>query len=262
MDNKLKKIFKYWDNNAKIHKTSPAASWGDINMINLEIEAVSQFIRQGDAVLDAGCANGYSTLQFLEKKPCFVKAFDYSPNMILAAKENLAACKRESCKIKTDFYKADILNIPEKDETFDVSITTRVLINLPSWHLQKKAIDQMIRVTKPGGKILFSEAFSSSLRKINKLRRLFGLSELKAPAFNNYLKESLLEAYLAKKRLKFRIIRFSSVYYIGSRLMREFYFGKSKIPSYQNPVNDFFFELERTSDVGDFGIQKLYLVEK
>ncbi len=257
--NKTKKIHEYWENNARTHGTSHEASWGDINMVNLEIENISKYIKAGDRVLDAGCANGYSTFHYLERKPASIRAFDYSSEMIARVKKGL---KKNKINCEVGFYEADICDIPEKDGYFDVSITTRVLINLPSWHLQKKAMDEMFRVTKPGGSILFSEAFTGGLKNINKLRKIFNLEPLAIHSFNKYLDEKTMERYLKNKKAKYEVINFSSIYYIGSRVIREMYLDGGEKQSFKHFINDFFFDLEKKRNKLDFGIQKLYVIRK
>jgi ubiquinone/menaquinone biosynthesis C-methylase UbiE len=179
--------------------------------------------------------------------------------MIAFAKKEL---KKNKSNPEVIFYEADICNIPEKDGYFDVSITTRVLINLPSWQLQEKAIDEMFRVTKSGGLILFSEAFLGGLKNINKLRKLFDLAPLTIHSFNKYLDEKLMEKYLKGKRVRYEIINFSSIYYIGSRVIREIYPDKGEKQSFKHFINDFFFDLEKKKNKLDFGIQKLFVIRK
>lgn len=79
MEDRLKDIFEYWESNAEEFGDSHEVSWGDINMINLEIETISKYIPDGSNILDAGCANGYSTLNYLSRKPVSITGFDYSP---------------------------------------------------------------------------------------------------------------------------------------------------------------------------------------
>lgn len=255
------KIYQYWEDNAKTFGASHEASWGDTNMVNLEIGTIKNYIKKDDKVLDAGCANGYSTFHYLEKQPVEIKGFDYSPAMIAAADKEISA-KKVSGPIS--FYQADICDIPEKDNYFDVSITTRVLINLPTWKLQQKAMDEIYRVTKPGGLILLSEAFVEGLVKINKLRKLFDLAPLKMPFFNKYLKEKQIVDYFReqKKISSFELVNFSSLYYIGSRVIREIYLDKGEKSSFKHFINDFFFKLEKEKDRSDFGIQKLCVIKK
>jgi SAM-dependent methyltransferase len=256
---KTQDIFNYWEGNAQKFGKSHEASWGDINMMTLERDTIAGYIKSGDKVLDAGCANGFTTLHYLSRKPSLIKAFDYSPTMV---KQANTRAKRAPTKIPLNIYQANILAIPEKDGVFDVAITTRVLINLPTRRLQKKAIEEMFRVTKSGGLVLFSEAFLGGFKRINKARALFDLPPLQMPAFNNYLDESWLGSYLSSKKYKFEFVPFSSLYYLGSRLIREIYMDQGEQASFKHPINDFFYNLEKQKDKFDFGVQKLCVIKK
>lgn len=185
-------IKEYWENQAKQYQDSHSASWGDIYMINLEIQNIGRFISVGDAVFDVGCGNGYSTFQLLDKGVKLIKGIDFSENMIRQAN------KRKSEMNLGDiisFDVGDIRDLKFEDALFDVVYTTRVLINLPSWEEQKKGIDECLRVTKPGGKVLFSEAFWEPLVLLNSLRALKQLSPLVEHDFNRYLKKKWLEDF-------------------------------------------------------------------
>ena len=68
----------YWEKNAQKFQTSHAVSWGDINIINLEINKIASYLKNGDFVLDAGCSNGFSTFEIAKLKDITVRAFDFS----------------------------------------------------------------------------------------------------------------------------------------------------------------------------------------
>ena len=80
-------IKEYWENQAKTHKDSHTASWGDNFMIALEIDAVGAHISSGDRVLDVGCANGYSTFEQLKRRNDIhsIIGVDFAENMIAQA---------------------------------------------------------------------------------------------------------------------------------------------------------------------------------
>ena len=59
-------IKEYWENQGAVHGGSHWASWGDNWMIDLEIDTIGTYIKDGDSVLDIGCANGYATLRQAE----------------------------------------------------------------------------------------------------------------------------------------------------------------------------------------------------
>ena len=252
-------IKKFWEKQGKIFKESHEASWGDNFAIDLEIENISKFINKGDNVLDVGCANGYSTFFYLKKKPLHITGVDFANNMILNA--NIAA-KKLNVESIVKFEVGDIRNLDFPNSTFDVSYTTRVLINLPNWEEQKLGIDELIRVTKEGGRVILSEAFYEPLVLLNSLRQLVQLPPLVEHDFNRYIKKIKLEDYLIKKGYDFECIDMSSIYYLGSRFLRELVTNPGDYKGYSNPINKLFYEIEKEFSGGGFGIQQIYLLYK
>lgn len=254
-------IKEHWDKNARKFKGSYEASWGDIYAINLEIETIGKFIKDGDNVLDVGCANGYSTLsQWNKNKLKSIVGVDYSKNMIEFAKKNQNAFSLQDENIK--FYEGDIRNLQFEDDTFDSVYTTRVLINLSNWEQQKQGISECLRVVKKGGKVILSEAFWEPLVLLNSIRKLANLKSLVEHDFNRYLKQSYLEEYLREINVSFINDDFSSVYYLGSRFLRELVTDIDKYEGYSNPINKQFYDLEKIYSGGGFGIQQAYIITK
>lgn len=252
-------ILDHWNSQAETHKTTHSASWGDIYAINLEIETIGKYIYEGSDVLDAGCANGYSALHHLDKKARSITGVDFSPKMIEQAQENLPA-EKPDCELT--FKVGDIRELPFEDEQFDVVYTTRTLINLPLWKEQIQGIEQCLRVCRKGGKVILSEGFWEPLMLLNAMRALASLPPLVEHDFNRYLKKANLEEYLNSKNIEFEVIDFSSVYYLGSRFVREIVTNPADYPGYSNPINKIFYEIEKEFSGGGFGIQQAYVITK
>lgn len=254
-------IKNYWDNNALIYRGSHEASWGDIYAINLEIETIGKYIKNGDDVLDIGCANGYSSIQqWQNKRLNSLVGIDYSGNMIHYANLNKKQFNLDNANL--NFNVGDIREICYPENTFDVTYTTRVLINLPSWEEQKKAILECIRVTKKGGKVIFSEGFWEPLVLLNAIRKLVNLEPLAEHDFNRYIKQNYLEKFLDDLKLQYKREDFSSVYYLGSRFLRELVTKVDDYEGYSNPINEQFYNLEKVYSGGNFGIQQAYVITK
>lgn len=253
-------IKAYWENQAEVHQASHQASWGDNWMIDLEIETIGRHIAEHDDVLDVGCANGYSTFrQFESRKPRSITGIDFSENMIREAAKKNADQKFGD---KVSFKVGDVRSIQFPDNSFDVVYTTRVIINLPNWEQQVQGIRELLRVARPGGKVVLSEAFWEPLVLLNSLRAIKQLKPLVEHDFNRYLKKSSLEAFLEKEGLSFECEDFSSIYYLGSRFLRELVTDPAAWPGYSNPINRLFFEIEKEFSGGGFGIQQAYILHK
>jgi ubiquinone/menaquinone biosynthesis C-methylase UbiE len=251
-------IKQTWARQAVTHGASHVASWGDIFAINLEIETIGNYIKKGDAVLDVGCANGFSAFNQLKKLPSKIVGVDFVPQMIEHAdREKQLRFANENIT----FEIGDVRTLQFPNHSFDVVYTTRVLINLASWEEQQQGILECLRVTKKGGVIVLSEAFWEPLVKLNALRTLAGLPSLVEHDFNRYLKKSKLSAFLKDQNLTFEIIPFSSLYYLGSRFIRELVEDLKDPENYQNEVNEMFFDLEKKfTNSKDFGIQQAFVI--
>ncbi len=229
----------HWDLQAKKQGANMKASWGDSLAIQLEIDAIGKYINDNDSVLDVGCANGYSLN--LQKGKVRI-GVDISEEMIALAKKKVFDC---------DFFVNDARNLDFPNNAFDVVYTTRCLINLPSWEEQRKAILECMRVAKRV--VIFSEAFYEPWIKLNALREIAGLYPLIENDFNRYLKKKKIEELLGT----FENIDFSSVYYLGSRFIRELVNIKDE--SYENEINKQFWKWQRNYSLPGFGLHQLYV---
>jgi len=131
-------IYEYWEAQGQTHGESHWASWGDNWMIDLEIDTIGKHIKDGDRVLDIGCANGYSTFrQAQSHKQVSITGVDFAPSMVAAAQETKM---QKGFGEDVSFSIGDIRSLQFPSNTFDVAYTTRVLINLSSWEQQISGI--------------------------------------------------------------------------------------------------------------------------
>ena len=213
-------IKEYWESQGQVYGESHWASWGDNWMIDLEIDVIGKRIKDGDRVLDIGCANGYATFRQAEShKLASINGVDFASKMVMAAQKTK---QQKDLGDGINFMVGDVRSFYQlPDNTFDVAYTTRVLINLPTWEQQMQGIVECIRVVKPNGTIVLTEGFWEPLMLLNAMRSLKNLPPLVEHDFNRYLKLSALEVYLRKFGLNYQIEDFSSIYYLGSRFLRE-----------------------------------------
>lgn len=253
-------IKDFWESQAAKFGESHEASWGDNFAIDLEIENIGSFIAEGNSVCDIGCANGFALLRHADDKNLLKSVgIDFSPKMVGHAKAALSKSKHRE---KIEFAVGDVRHLDLESNQFDVVYTTRVLINLPNWNDQMQGIRECIRVAKPGGKIVLSEAFWEPLVKLNSLRTLFGLESLVEHDFNRYLKKKKLQSFLESSGIEYIVKDFSSVYYLGSRLIRDLVTDIDAYPGYSNPINEIFYNIERKFSGGDVGIQQAFIIYK
>lgn len=253
-------IKDYWELQGQTHGESHWASWGDNWMIDLEIDTIGKHIKDGDRVLDIGCANGYATFKQAEShKLASITGVDFATNMVATAQKT-----KQQIGLGDDvsFMEGDVRSLQFPDNTFDVAYTTRVLINLPTWEQQTQGIAECIRVVKPNGTIVLSEGFWEPLMLLNAMRALTNLPPLVEHDFNRYLKLSALEAYMQKFGMNYQIEDFSSIYYLGSRFLRELVTDPAAYPGFTNPINKLFFEIEKQFSGGGMGVQQAVVITK
>lgn len=252
-------VKEHWNQQAEKYGNSYEASWGDVHAIKLETQTIGEYISKGDDVLDVGCANGYATLHHLDKGIRAITGVDFSDKMIQQAKKRRSEITQAS---KVSFEIGDVRNLRFYNDTFDVVYTTRTLINLPTWNEQIQGINECIRVCKAGGTTIFSEAFWEPLVLLNSLRALRQLPPLVEHDFNRYLKKQYLEEYFESQGIRFEVVDFSSIYYLGSRFLRELVTNPDDYPGYSNPINELFYDIEKVYSGGGFGIQQAYVIAK
>lgn len=127
---------------------------------------VRQFIEslpKGSHVLDAGCGNGKNMI-YMEKNGMKTKGIDFSEKLVnVCSQKDLKTCV------------ADIRKIPYPDDYFDHVICIAVLHHLQKEEDRVKAMNEMLRVCKKGGKVMVCIwAVESSKEKLEKRKFVYG----------------------------------------------------------------------------------------
>lgn len=255
-------IRAYWTEQAKAHGQSPAASWSDHRVIEMEIREITGRLADGDRVLDVGCANGFSTIQFGVHKQLDIKGVDFVPEMIEQARLRLAE-SRERPRSRFRFEVGDIVSLGEPTGAYDKAVVIRVVINLGDWDRQRAGLLEAARVVKPGGLLLLSEATVQGWTRLNALRTEWGLAEIPMPAFNTYLDEEKVVEALAPVMDLVEIVNFASTYYVATRVLKPLLIQALALSrSAADPDAEWnrFFSL--APPWGDYGTQKLFVFRK
>jgi hypothetical protein len=99
--------------------------------------------------------------------------------------------------------------------------------------------------------------------RLNALRQILGLQALVEHDFNRYLKQTRLEDWLTTRNLQYKIIEFSSMYYLGTRVARELATDHESFAGFSNPINSEFGRLARMYPrCGGVGVQQLVVIVK
>ncbi|MFC1881665.1 class I SAM-dependent methyltransferase [Thermodesulfobacteriota bacterium] len=258
----LEEIKNVWTARAEEHTNSHKASWSDKYAIELETQAIGKYLREGERILDIGCANGYSTLQYGIQKNISIRGIDYIPEMIEQAMRNKEAVANFLLGT-VDFKVDNVLNFHEKNETYEKVVATRVIINLGDWENQAKGLSECMRVLKPKGMFLLSEATLQGWTSLNKFRREWHLPDIPMPEFNNYMDKAQVVKYLASHAELIDIINFSSTYYVGTRILKPLI-----IKALNQEIDVSLPEMEWNRlfsllpSFGDYGVQELFIFQK
>ena len=105
---------------------------------------VAELIEPSDEVLECACGTGAISIYIAQKCRKLV-ATDFAPGMLRQASKK---CREYT---NATFKKADITNIKCKDDRFDKVVAGNVIHLLPE---PEKALHELERVVKPGGKII------------------------------------------------------------------------------------------------------------
>lgn len=128
----------------------------------------------GLRVLEIGCGRGVGTEIILERfEAGEVQAFDLDPDMVRLARERLARYPSDRVRL----FVGDAENIEAADESFDAVVDFGIIHHCPNW---QRAVAEVRRVLKSGGKFLFEEVTKQALD------RWFYRTFLKHPTENRF----------------------------------------------------------------------------
>ena len=123
-------------------------------------KGIKEFIQSTDdnsLLLDAGCGNGKN---MLVKNRVNCIGFDF-------CESNNQICSKKGLDVST----SNIKMIPYRDSVFDHSFTVAVLHHIEKEIDRVKAINELVRVTKPGGTI-FIQVWSADIPKNKKFIKI------------------------------------------------------------------------------------------
>jgi len=194
-------ILDHYREVAKKAGLDASATMADNRTRQLETELICRFVRSSlidlksrgrrvdDLVIaDVGCGNGYTleVLRSIDARPRLL-GYEFSPELAALAKERFS-------HHKVEIRQADIRDRNTLGpEPIDILICQRVLINLLDPADQALALRNVVDIVRPGGHLLFIEAFQANLEILNQARAEFDLPEIKPAHHNRYLDEQFLD---------------------------------------------------------------------
>lgn len=252
----FEEIKKYWEDRAR-EDSSAQSTTQDFYLREIEFNVLSERIKKysPDSVADVGCGDGRTTVRLALQLPnVFFSGFDYSSSMVENAKSHLSAQGFSNI----NFNQADICS--ELKDCYSLIYTTRCLINLPSWELQKVAIDNIYKSLNVGGVYLMIENFIEGQDGFNQVRKNFGLPEIPIRSHNYFFQRRRLLDYISGRFDVDEEVNISSTYYLMSRVVY------SKICSETGRQPDYFDDHHRFAAglpfAGEFGPVRLICLKK
>lgn len=251
-------IKKHWDSLGESEKESHTASWNDKYMMQKEMIEISKHIRDADTwICDIGCNNGYCDFKLLELfNHIHIRGVDYSEPLIAQANATLS---RSAYTKRCEFSVGDILNVASYPPgPYNIVLLKRVLINLKSEEDQMFAITNVKKLLTNFGRIILTEAVEENWARLNRLRREFGLEELKQSWHNRYLSQKVVDHFYANFNVDVDE-DYSSAYYIGSRVLHPWLkklLGEESW-KYESEINRL---ASMLPNIGDYGTQRLFVL--
>jgi ubiquinone/menaquinone biosynthesis C-methylase UbiE len=124
-------------------------------------------VKPGDVVLDAGCGPAKHTMEFA-RQGIFCRAVDFSEAVLKEAERRATAAALDRM---IQFQKEDLTELTFPDRTFDFIFCWGVLMHVPDI---RKAVSELARVLKPGGRIAvtLTNPKSAEMMAYRTLRRI------------------------------------------------------------------------------------------
>jgi ubiquinone/menaquinone biosynthesis C-methylase UbiE len=252
----FEEIKKYWEDRAT-GDSSAQSTTQDIYLREIEFNVIADRLQRysPNFVADVGCGDGRTTLRLANRYPnSSFSGFDYSSAMV----ENAQLVLNTDPVSNIKFVQLDICE--GLKDSFNLIYTTRCLINLPSWDLQKVALKNIQQALTPGGVYLMVENFVDGQANFNQIRKNFDLSEVPIRGHNFFFERERLHDYVDGM---FRIeeeVNISSSYYLVSRVIY------SKICAEKGIQPDYFDDHHRFAASlpfsGEFGPIRLICLKK
>lgn len=249
-------IRQYWDSRAS-GDASVQSTTQDVYLREIEYRVLHERMlhRNPSSVADLGCGDGRTTARLADAFPAIAfEGYDYASAMVANAQGN----SRHRDLPNVRFSQGDATQgLPGG---FDLIYTTRCLINLPSWDLQKLALRHIHAALHEGGCYLMVENFREGHDNFNRIRASHGLGEIAIRPHNYFFERERLIDFLSPLFELREELNISSTYYLMSRIVY------ARMCADQGLSPDYFDDHHRLAAglpfAGEFGPVRLLCLEK
>jgi SAM-dependent methyltransferase len=224
---------EFWDAQALKHGEELCAVNFDPLDDRFGESILKEFVAGNARIADLGCGNGRSIvdLAILHPSSQFF-GYDYSEKMIEVA--DAQKKKLGLSNVQFSCYDATSPSPPlDSMEMFDLVIGKRILINIKG-KIKSQVVANIYKMLRARGLYVMIECFEDPLNRINEIRRILSLSEIRVREFNEYLDTNFV-GELSEYFVVERVIDIGSLYYFISRVFNA-YLSEGE-PNYLSPLN-------------------------
>ena len=247
---------------------SAASTMPDESVRKTELEVFANVLpiiaQKNSSILEIGCGNGVLLAEMEKWGYTNVEGMDYVEEFV-----ELANSRGLSYPVK----KGDIKSLNYLDNSFDIILSERVIINLMDENDQRQAFDELSRILKPGGFLVCFEGFKTPLKNLNQARKEFDLVEIPMAKQNLWFCDKFFDEIVDKY---FKIINTDESDFPSSRILSNHYFMTRVFHAVMESASNlkeegkrntlfsvFFSQLAcQSPPIGDFSPVKFYLLEK
>lgn len=211
----FEEIRNYWEGRAA-NDGSVQSTTQDVFLREIELNTLIERIRKysPESIADVGCGDGRTTIGLARAfGEAHFTGFDYSSAMI----ENAQKVLHSQNISNVSFERHDVSD--SFVASYDFIYTTRCLINLPSWELQKNALRNIYNALNSNGVYLMIENFVEGQSNFNQIRRKYELPEIPIRDHNFFFSRQHLLDYANDLFTIDEEVNISSTYYLVSRVI-------------------------------------------
>ena len=214
-------IKEFWRDRGEKYGSSCKATLRETTVRYAEIRILKKYLRDGQEIVDIGCGNGFSTIQWAKSIKSDFLGIDCVPEMIDLAHNEFERDKL-SLRGRLEFQIADVTRLELNRTSFDIAITERCLQNLTCFTEQLNAIKSICGILKNEGLFLMLECSKTAVDKINNFLKKMRRHPIHPIPWHNifFEDEILIQNVEAKTKLRLmKIDNFASNYIFTTRVL-------------------------------------------
>lgn len=245
----------------------------DYNNREIELDLISS-VADVPRVLDLGCGNGYTALSLASRYDIKrIVGVDFSQTMIDGATSLMTEEFSGNTRVVPEFVCANVFDFIAgvKPGEFDLIITERLVVNLPTPESQLRLINESLDRLSAGGRMLLVEGSAQGFSLLNQVRAKCGLSVIPDQYQGNESSNKLDEQAIAdiavrRNDVVLRTMPNFSFYNLMSKVLHPLIVQPAE-PKFTSVINDRARDVQRALNeldvrIGTMGAAVAWLFEK